>query len=401
MAKQRKGANIDMDDLLGSMGNSIESINPAHNYDAEEARFEKAIGCGSRLIDAIVGSPEQPGVLFIGRITELLAVEGTGKTTLFVQTCAEAQRLGYNVVYFDTEMKSFSVSHMEKLGVDFKAKGSVDGSSKGFFKIIKCGTIEEIDAHLMNFEKTGLADVIDVVIIDSVATAITQKQIDLGVGDNKQLGQHAYGIQKLFGKIRIWKERHQWAVGTINQMRRAPDIGGMFQAKAVNVKGIGGSNDTSWTKTGGRAYLHDLHQAVFMDNYKVEKNELGEILKQFVKITTTKNMVGSTGRKVFVKLVQNEGFKDDETLIDYLQEWGYIQHTGGGKYDVYDSTEDEVEPALTVKGIDNLLDAIKKKKGLLDKLYDLFFELSQQSIDNQDSDSDDDEDDEEEEIDVE
>lgn len=400
MAKKKGAVNINMDNLLDSIGGCIDSINPEHNYDAEEARIEKAIGCGSRLIDAIVGSPEQPGVLFIGRITELLAVEGTGKTTLYVQTCAQAQRLGYNVVYFDTEMKSFSVTHMERLGVDFKAKGSVDGSSKGFFKIIKCGTIEEIDAHLMSFEKNGLAEHIDVIIIDSVATAITQKQLELGVGDSRQLGQHAYGIQKLFGKIRVMKEKYQWAVGTINQMRRAPDIGGMFQAKAVNVKGIGGSNDTSWTKTGGRAYLHDLHQAVFMDNYKVEKNEAGEILKQFVKVTTTKNMVGSTGRKVFVKLVQNEGFKDDETMIEYLQEWGYIQHTSGGKYDVYDSTEDDVPPAITVKGVDNLLPEIKKVKGLLDRLYDLFFILSQDAIEA-DASSDEEDEDEDDEMDVE
>lgn len=75
MAK-KKSAAIDFDNLLGSIGSSIDVINPGHNYDAEEARTEKAISCGSRLIDAIVGSPEQPGVLFIGRITELLAVEG-------------------------------------------------------------------------------------------------------------------------------------------------------------------------------------------------------------------------------------------------------------------------------------------------------------------------------------
>lgn len=399
MAK-KKSAAIDFDNLLGSIGSSIDVINPGHNYDAEEARTEKAISCGSRLIDAIVGSPEQPGVLFIGRITELLAVEGTGKSTLFIQTCAEAQKVGYNVVYFDTEMKAFSVSHMEKLGIDFKAKGSVDGSSKGFFKIIKCGTIGEIDAHLMNFVKDGLAEHIDVVIIDSIATAITQKQLELGVDDSRQIGQHAYGIQKLFGKIRIMKEKYQWAVGTINQMRRVPDLGGMFQAKAVNVKGIGGSNDISWGKTGGRAYLHDLHQAVFMDNYKVEKNEAGEILKQFVKITTTKNMVGSTGRKVFVKLVQNEGFKDDETLIDYLQEWGYIVHTGGGKYDIYDSAEEDVEPALTVKGVDNILSEIKKQKGLLDKLYDLFLELSHQAIEEDAGDGDDEEDEDEEALEI-
>jgi hypothetical protein len=253
----------------------------------------------------------------------------------------------------------------------------IDDGKKGFFKIIKAATIADIDNQLMMFEKNGMAGLIDVVLIDSISTSATSKQLELGVDDSRQVGQHAYGIQKLFTKIRVWKEKYGWAVGTVNQLRRKPEMGGMFQAKAVNEKGIGQSNDTSWDKTGGRAYKHDLHQAVFLDNYKVEKNEAGEIIKQYVKVTTTKNMVGSTGRKVFVKLVQNKGFQDEETLIESLTEWGYIAHVGAGNYAVYDSQAEDAAPVLTVKGIENVLTAIKQKKGLLDKLYDLFFDVSE------------------------
>ena len=87
-------------------------------------------------------------------------------------------------------------------------------------------------------------------------------------------------------------------------------------------------------------------------------------------------------------------------LCDYENDRVISSYFGGGKYDVYDSTEDDVPPAITVKGVDNLLPEIKKVKGLLDRLYDLFFILSQNAIE-EDASVEEDEDEDDDEMDVE
>lgn len=383
MAKKKVKIELDLDNLLGSLGDAIDSVNPGHNYDSDAARVEDSVGSGSRIIDNIIGSPEQPGVLFKKRVTHLLAVDGAGKTTLLNMTAAQAQKKGWNIVYFDTEAKAFSVSYMEKLGLDFSAKGntSEDSNEKGFFKIIKCQTVEQIDAHLTNFEETGLAGYIDVIILDSVATAIPAKALELAIGDSRQLGLHAVAIQKLMAKMRYLKEEYNWAIGLVNQMRRAPDIGGSFQAKAVNKKGIAGSNDSTWTTTGGLALLHEIHQYVFLDKYRLEKDDNGETVSQLIKITTTKNMVGSTGRIAFVKLIPNVGFDDFETLVDSMLDWEYIEQNGRS-WDIY--TEEEGEDFILALNIkckkEDLPKELRKHKGVTDKLYEMFMRLSQAQV---------------------
>lgn len=379
MAKKKSGIDVNTDDLLSSFGAAVGLVNENHNFDVESAIKEDAVSSGSRIADTVFGSPENPGLLFRGRITELTGLEGAGKTTFAIMTSGNAQKKGWNGIYFDTEQKLFSVDHMRKLGIDFNAKGSAAaGDGKiGFFKVIKCATLEDIDQHLMTFVENGLAEYIDYIWIDSIATAVPKSILGLGISDSRQLGQHAYGVQKLFAKLRYLKGEFNWAIGTINQLRRAPQIGSKFAANAVNAKGLGGSNDDTWTKTGGRAYLHDLHQAIFLQTYKMEKNEAGETVKQYIQVTTHKNMVGSTGRKAMIKLVQGRGFSDEDTLIEMMQEFGYIDTKHGGKYDVYTVYESQT-PTFEVKGLENILPELKKRK-ILDGFYDLYFKLANEN----------------------
>ena len=54
MAKVKGGkVEVDFDNLLGSFEKSIDLVDPAQNYDAEAARYEDCISCGSRLIEGL------------------------------------------------------------------------------------------------------------------------------------------------------------------------------------------------------------------------------------------------------------------------------------------------------------------------------------------------------------
>ena len=65
------------------------------------------------MIDYLIGRPGLP----LGGITIIAGAYGTGKTSLCLQTAAEAQTRGGQVVFFDTEGR-FDYDRAKQLGVN-------------------------------------------------------------------------------------------------------------------------------------------------------------------------------------------------------------------------------------------------------------------------------------------
>ena len=72
------------------------------------------ISTGSHVLDSIISRGKKAGIP-AGRITELAGLEASGKSYLAAQIAANAQKQGFDVVYFDSE-SSLDSDFLSKAG---------------------------------------------------------------------------------------------------------------------------------------------------------------------------------------------------------------------------------------------------------------------------------------------
>ena len=76
------------------------------------------IPTGSRWLDSIICRGKKAGIP-VGKITELAGLEGSGKSYMAAQIAANAQKMGIDVVYFDSE-SAIDPDFLEKAGCNIQ-----------------------------------------------------------------------------------------------------------------------------------------------------------------------------------------------------------------------------------------------------------------------------------------
>jgi len=122
------------------------------------------ISTGSLAIDCALGVGGVPR----SRITEIYGPEGGGKTTLALHIAAEAQKLGGVAVYIDME-HAVDLPYMQAIGVDISA-------------VLFSQPNSGIDA-LNVVRKLVASNVVDVIVVDSVAALSAPMELDADAGD--------------------------------------------------------------------------------------------------------------------------------------------------------------------------------------------------------------------------
>ena len=85
------------------------------------------IPTGSRWLDSIICRGKSAGIP-MGKIAEIAGLESTGKSYMASQVAANAQKMGINVVYFDSE-SALDSSFLEKAGCDVESVLYVQATS--------------------------------------------------------------------------------------------------------------------------------------------------------------------------------------------------------------------------------------------------------------------------------
>ena len=213
----------------------------------------EAISTGSLSLDSALGI----GGLPRSRITEIYGTESSGKTTLALQTVAEAQKLGGLALFVDAE-HALDVEYAKKLGVDIDR-----------LYVSQPTTGEEALEIMDTMIRSGA---IDIVVLDSVAALVPKAEIEGDMGDAHvgiQARMMSQALRKLGGSV----NKTNTAVIFINQIREK--IGVMF-----------GNPETT---PGGRALK-------FWASCRLEVRR-GEFLK---------NGTDSYGARTKVKVVKNK-----------------------------------------------------------------------------------------------
>lgn len=196
MAKKQTEEKVNFKDL-------IEKLNKEYSGNVRDDYFD--LSTGSLSLDIGLG-----GGIRSGRITELIAWEGAGKTTLCLHLVAEAQKKGLNVCYIDSE-HALDKKYSQAIGCNWEN-----------MNIFQPTTGEEAFDYGRRLLETGE---LQLLIYDSTSGMLPKSQMDSEAGGSN-MGKHALLFSKEVPKINIAAAKNNAIVVFISQIREK--IGIMF-----------------------------------------------------------------------------------------------------------------------------------------------------------------------------
>lgn len=246
---------------------------------------------GSLSLDMALGGQGVPR----GRIIEIFGPESSGKTTLALHVCAEAQKAGGIAAIIDAE-HAFDPSWGKKLGVELDT-----------LLVSQPSTGEEamqITEHLVK------SNAVDVIVIDSVAALVPKQELDGEIGQSHvglQARLMSQSMRKLTGVI----ARSKTVVIFINQIREK--VGVMF-----------GSPETT---PGGRALK--FYSSCRIDVRRIGSLKDGEdVVGQRVRTKIVKNKVAPPFRIAEFDMMHNSGISFEGDLLDLGTQHNIVSRSG-------------------------------------------------------------------------
>lgn len=249
------------------------------------------INTGSLSLDIALGGQGLPR----GRIIEIYGPESSGKTTLALHVCAEAQKQGGIAAIIDAE-HAFDPSWAKKIGVELETLLASQPSNG--------------EEAMQICEMLVKSNAVDVIVVDSVAALVPKKELEGEIGDSHvglQARLMSQAMRKLTGAI----AKSKCVVIFINQIREK--VGVMF-----------GSPETT---PGGRALK-------FYTSCRIDVRRIGalkdgeEQVGQRVKAKIVKNKVAPPFRIAEFDMMHSNGISYEGDLLELGTELKIVNRSG-------------------------------------------------------------------------
>jgi recombination protein RecA len=258
---------------------------------ADAQRPIEGISSGSLSVDLALGGKGFPR----GRIIEIYGPESSGKTTLALHAVATAQKTGGVAAFIDAE-HALDPSWAKKIGISLE-RMLVSQPTSG-------------EEALQIAELLIKSNSVDIIVVDSVAALVPQKELDGEMGDSivgVQARLMSQAMRKLTGAI----AKSKTTVIFINQIREK--IGVMF-----------GSPETT---PGGKALK-------FYASCRVDVRRIGtlkdgeEVVGQRVKVKIVKNKVAPPFRVAEFDMMHADGISVEGDILDLAIAAKLVDKTG-------------------------------------------------------------------------
>ncbi len=230
-----------------------------------------------------------------GRVIEIFGPESSGKTTLALQTIAQAQKLGGVAAFVDAE-HALDAKYAQKLGVDLEnlLVSQPDNGEQAL----------EITEVLIR------SNGVDVVVVDSVAALVPRAEIEGEMGE-AQMGLQARLMSQALRKLTGVVAKSKTSLVFINQLREK--IGVMF-----------GNPETT---TGGRALK--FYSSVRVDIRRIGAIKDGDtVTGGRTRVKIVKNKVAPPFREAEFDVMYGEGISREGDLLDQAVEHELVEKSG-------------------------------------------------------------------------
>lgn len=312
-------ASADLDRQLGK--------NSVYRLGTDKVVDWPSISTGAFSVDVILGI----GGLPKGRIVEIFGPESSGKSTICLETVANAQRAGGIAAFIDAE-HSIDPKYAQALGVNmddlwFSQPDYGEAAIDIATTIVRTGAL-------------------DVLVIDSVA-ALTPKAELEGTMEDAQMGLQGRLMSKAVRRLSAIANKHNTLIIFTNQLREK--IGIMFGNPEIT--------------PGGRALR--FAASVRLDlrrKDEIKDKATGEVIGIRVEAKTPKNKMAPALKRTMFDIMYGSGIDRDGCILDLALEHNLL--VKGGAW--IKTPEGEI----FAQGRDNAVLKLKEEPEYAEKLLD-------------------------------
>lgn len=289
--------------------NKKAGINVAHSLTEENPTAVKDwISTGSRWLDSIICKGQLAGVP-VGKVVEIAGLEATGKSYMAAQIAANAQKMGIDVIYFDSE-SAIDPDFLQRAGCDLDKLLYVQASSVEFV----LETIEEL---------LGSNDNRMLFVWDSLALTPSVSDVEGDFNPLSSMAVKARILSKGMSKLTVPIANSKSTFLVLNQLKtnitRSP-------SEAMT---------TPYVTPGGKAMHYAYSLRIWLTGRKAKASfitdEKGFRIGSEVKVKLEKSRFGTAGRQCNFKILWGTdeiGIQDDASLFDAVGSSSSLVRTG-------------------------------------------------------------------------
>jgi recombination protein RecA len=308
MAKATKEVDL-AEVLVESLNKQSKDQKVAFFLDNDDAptNVEGWVSTGASMLDVAISNRPYGG-LPVGRITEITGLEQSGKSLVSAHLLAETQKLGGLAVLIDTE-NAVSREFLEAIGVD---------TTKLLYVVAE--TVEqcfEYTETIIEKVRTSSKDKYVTIVVDSVAAASTEKEMEADYGKDGYATDKAIIISKAMRKITNLIGRQKITLVFTNQLRQK-----------MNAMPF----SDPWTTSGGKAIA--FHASVrlrlkSMGTIKAKDGSGNErIVGIKVRCQVVKNRMGPPLRSADFDIFFDRGIDNFGAWLGSMKDNGLVKQSG-------------------------------------------------------------------------
>ena len=266
------------------------------------------IPTGSRWLDGIICKGQLAGIP-VGKVTEIAGLESTGKSYMAAKIAANAQKMGIDVIYFDSE-SAIDPQFLERAGCNLSTLLYVQAQSVEF-------VLETIEDLLANNENRMLF------IWDSLALTPAISDVEGDFNPQSSMAVKARILAKGMSKLTVPIANTQSTFLVLNQLKtnitRSP-------TEALT---------TPFVTPGGKAMIYSYSLRIWLTKRKAKASfvldDKGFRIGSECKVKLEKSRFGTQGRQCAFKILwgtENVGVQDEESWLDAIKGSKHLTSSG-------------------------------------------------------------------------